>query len=177
MDELIDVLDENGNKTGIVKKKADIKRDGDCHRAISVLIFDDNNNLLLQRRSAYKKFFANLWSIFLKGHVQAGETSIDACIREIKEEIGLDINPDELRYVYTIFEEHRDNDYIERIFFDTFFLKKKFSLNDITIQEEELSDVKLLSIDDTLELLENNDPSIVPNSEDYKRIARILKNK
>ena len=38
MEELIDVLDKDGNKTGIIKKKSEIKRDGDYHRAIAVLI-------------------------------------------------------------------------------------------------------------------------------------------
>ena len=177
MDELIDVLDEFGNKTGIVKKKSDIKRDGDFHRAISVLIFDEDNNVLIQKRSSSKKFFANLWSVFLKGHIQAGETPIDACIREIYEEIGLVVNPDDLTYLYTIFEEHRDNDYIERIFFDTFFLKMRFKLSDITIQEEEVAQVKLIPVDDLISLFENKDSSLVPNYEDYKRITRILKNK
>ncbi len=177
MEELIDVLDEFGNKTGIVKKKSDIKRDGDFHRAISVIIFDEDNNVLLQKRSSSKKIFANLWSIFLKGHIQAGETPIDACIREINEEVGLIANPDNLKYLYTLYEEHIDNDYIERIFFDTFFLRMKFKFSDITIQEEELSDVKLIPIDEVFSLFDNNDPSLVPNYEDYKKITRILKNK
>ena len=79
--------------------------------------------------------------------------------------------------MYTIFEEHRDNDYIERIFFDTFFLKMRFKLSDITIQEEELSEVKLLRANDLIALFENKDASLVPNYEDYNRIVRILKNK
>ena len=79
--------------------------------------------------------------------------------------------------MYTIFEEHRDNDYIERIFFDTFFLKMRFKLSDITIQEEEVAQVKLIPVDDLISLFENKDSSLVPNYEDYKRITRILKNK
>ena len=176
MEELIDVLDNKGNKTGIIKKKSDIKKDGDYHRAIAVLVINNNNEILMQKRSSRKRIYPNLWSIFVKGHVQSGESSIDACIRELSEEIGINIEQDELKYLYTIFEEVIDNDYIERIFYDTYILRKDFNLNDITIQEEELSDIKLVNYDEVISLIKNNDKSLVPNFEDYKRIIKYLKN-
>lgn len=175
MEELIDVLDNKGNKTGIIKKKSDIKRDGDYHRAIAVLVINNNNEILMQKRSSNKKVYPNLWSIFVKGHVQASETSIEACIRELSEEVGININSNELSYLYTIFEEVIDKDYIERIFYDTYILRKDFNLTDITIQEEELSEIKLVDSNKVISLIENNDKSLVPNLEDYKRIINYIK--
>lgn len=175
MEELIDVLDNKGNKTGIIKKKSDIKKDGDYHRAIAVLVINSNNEILMQKRSSRKRIYPNLWSIFVKGHVQAGETSIDACIRELSEEVGININSNELNYLYTIFEEVIDKAYIERIFYDTYILRKDFNLNDITIQEEELSEIKLADSNKVISLIENNDKSLVPNLEDYKRIINYIK--
>lgn len=175
MEELIDVLDNKGNKTGIIKKKSDIKRDGDYHRAIAVLVINNNNEILMQKRSSNKKVYPNLWSIFVKGHVQSGETSIDACIRELNEEVGINITGNELNHLYTIFEEVIDKDYIERIFYDTYILRKDFNLNDITIQEEELSEIKLVDSNKVISLIENNDKSLVPNYEDYKRIINYIK--
>ena len=175
MEELIDVLDNKGNKTGIIKKKSDIKRDGDYHRAIAVLVINNKNEILMQKRSSTKKVYPNLWSIFVKGHVQSGETSVDACIRELSEEVGININSNELNYLYTIFEEVIKENFIERIFYDTYILRKDFNLNDITIQEEEVSEVKLLSANEVISLIENNDKSLVPNYEDYKRIITYLK--
>lgn len=175
MEELIDVLDNKGNKTGIIKKKSDIKKDGDYHRAIAVLVINNNNEILMQKRSSNKKVYPNLWSIFVKGHVQAGETSIDACIRELSEEVGINITGNELNYLYTIFEEVIKENFIERIFYDTYILRKDFNLNDITIQEEELSEIKLVDSNNVISLIENNDKSLVPNYEDYKRIITYLK--
>ena len=175
MEELIDVLDNKGNKTGIIKKKSDIKRDGDYHRAIAVLVINNNNEILMQKRSPNKKVYPNLWSIFVKGHVQSGETSIDACIRELNEEVGINITCNELNYLYTIFEEVIKENFIERIFYDTYILRKDFNLNDITIQEEELSEIKLVDSNKVISLIENNDKSLVPNYEDYKRIITYLK--
>ena len=176
MEELIDVLDNKGNKTGIIKKKSDIKKDGDYHRAIAVLVINNNNEILMQKRSSNKKVYPNLWSIFVKGHVQSGETSIDACIRELNEEVGINITGNELNYLYTIFEEVIKENFIERIFYDTYILRKDFNLTDITIQEEELSEIKLVDSNKVISLIENNDKSLVPNLEDYKRIINYIKN-
>ena len=173
MEELIDVLDEFGNKTGLVKTKKDIKKDGDYHRAISVLILNDNK-ILLQKRSSTKKFYPNLWSIFIKGHVQAGEESLDACIREISEEIGIDIDKRELNYLYTLKEEKRDNDYIENIFYDTFIMRQDIDLKDIKVQEEEVSEVKYMEVSEVYDLIKNGSSDFAPNIEDYKRIFEYL---
>ena len=145
MDELIDVLDEFGNKTGQVKTKKEIKKDGDYHRAITVLVIN-GDKILMQKRSSTKRIYPNLWSLFIKGHVQAGEDSLAACLREIKEEIGIISNADELEYLYTIKEEKSDKDYIENIFYDTYILRKNIALKDVVIQKEELSDIKYISI-------------------------------
>ncbi len=173
MDELIDVLDKDGNKTGQIKTKTEIKKDGDYHRAIAVLIIDDDK-ILIQKRSSTKKVYPNLWSLFIKGHVKANETSLMACIREIKEEIGISVNINELDYLYTIKEEKRNSDYIENIFYDTFILRKNIDLKDIVIYEEEVADVRYISIDDAYQEIKDNNCIYAPNDEDYQRIFEYL---
>ena len=175
MEELIDALDEYGNKTGIVKTKSQIKKDGDFHRVISIITVS-NGNILLQQRSRNKKVYPNLWSIFVKGHVQAGETSLDACLREYKEEIGIDIDSKELKYLYTLKEDAKLKGYKENMFYDTYLLVKDISLDDITIQEEELEGVKFLPIDEVKKQVLNNNLEYVPNDDDYKVIFEYLKN-
>ena len=174
MEELIDCLDEFGNKTGVVKKKSDIKKDGDYHRVIAVLVIN-GDNILIHQRSNNKKVYPNLWSLFVRGHVQAGESSLDACKREIKEEIGIDINEDELEFIYTLKEEAKSKDYIENMFYDTYILRKDIDIKDITIQKEELNDIKFIKIDEVQKQIENGSKDYVPNEEDYKRIFEYIK--
>lgn len=81
MEELIDVLDLFGIKTGIVKEKSQIKKDGNYHRAIAVLIINEKNEILMQKRSSNKKVYPNLWSIFVKGHVRSNESVLEASKR------------------------------------------------------------------------------------------------
>ena len=47
LEELIEVLDCNGNKTGEIKPKSEIKKAGDYHRAIAVCIINDNNKVCI----------------------------------------------------------------------------------------------------------------------------------
>ena len=96
MVEYFDVLDERGNKTGKIKKREDVHRDGDWHKSIHIWIVNDKNEVLLQKRSSNKDCYPNMWDISCAGHLTAGDTSISGALREIKEELGLDISLSQL---------------------------------------------------------------------------------
>ena len=172
MDELIDVLDKNGNKIGIKEKKL-IKEDGDYHRAISVVIMNDNNEVLLQKRCMNKRIYPGLWSMFLKGHVRANEKNSDALIREIEEEIGIKVKKEELEFLYTIYEEKILPNYFERIFFDTYLLEKNIDLSSIKLNDE-VDSVMYMKLGELRDLINSHDDRIVPNYLDYERIFPIL---
>lgn len=97
-DELFDVLDADGNKTGDVKPRAGVHRDGDWHRAMHlwvVLWEGDTPRIVLQRRGARKDTNPGLVDVSVAGHVRAGETVYSA-LREAREEIGLEVTADEV---------------------------------------------------------------------------------
>lgn len=54
MEELIDVLDENGNKTGKILTREQIHKKGLCHRIVVIAIIDAKGNILMQQRSKTK---------------------------------------------------------------------------------------------------------------------------
>lgn len=175
MEELIDVLDERGNKTGIVKKKSEIKRDGDFHRAIKVCVFNDKKGFLAHKRHSSKKIYPNLWSINVVGHVKSGETSIKACIREIKEELGIDVLEKQLQFLYTGYNSIIKTGYKENIFYDHYLIKINVKLEDVVIQKEEVADVKYISYIDMKKLTVNKDETITPNWEEHNKLISILK--
>jgi isopentenyldiphosphate isomerase len=90
--ELFDVVTASGVPTGRVKRRAEIHRDGDWHRALHVWVAGRNEHgqpyLLFQRRSAGKDTWPNRFDATVGGHVRAGETLTET-MREIEEEIGL----------------------------------------------------------------------------------------
>ena len=72
IDELIDVLDENGVHTGEVLPRKEIHKRGLWHRAIVVAIINEKNEVLLQQRSEKKDKNAGMWDISVAGHISAG---------------------------------------------------------------------------------------------------------
>lgn len=56
-------------------------------------------HILLQKRAATKATKPDMYHISAGGHINVGESSIEAALRETKEEMGIDLLPDELHYV------------------------------------------------------------------------------
>lgn len=61
--EYFDLLDENGNKTGNIKLRSEVHRDGDWHKAVHIWIINDEGEILLQRRCATKESYPNMLDI------------------------------------------------------------------------------------------------------------------
>ena len=100
--EYFDILDDMGNKTGKTKSRSEVHRDGDWHKAVHIWILNDEGEVLLQRRCATKDSNPNMLDISCAGHLSAGDDSLNGAIRELKEELNLDVNPEELQFIKTI---------------------------------------------------------------------------
>ncbi len=88
--ERVVLVDADDREVGVASK-LDAHRDGQLHRAFSVLVFDSSGELLLQRRAAVKYHSAGLWSNTCCGHPRPGEDLREAAQRRLREELGLDI--------------------------------------------------------------------------------------
>ncbi len=101
-DELFDVLTEDGDPTGECKRRADVHRDGDWHRAFHLWVVQrppgEPDRVLFQRRASGKDTWPNRLDIAVGGHFRSGET-IEDVIREIDEEIGVQPRLSDLVYV------------------------------------------------------------------------------
>lgn len=81
VEELIDVLDENGIKTGKIATRKEVHQKGLWHRCIVVAIINEKNEILLQQRSANKEKNADMWDISVAGHISTGQDSLMAATR------------------------------------------------------------------------------------------------
>ncbi len=86
-DEVI-VVDAHDVPIGTATKLA-AHRNGLRHRAISVVIGDRNGRMLLHRRAAGKYHSAGLWTNTCCSHPRPGESTIDAAVRRLPEEMGI----------------------------------------------------------------------------------------
>ena len=89
---LVNELDE---EVGTMEK-LEAHQKGMLHRAFSVFVFNDKNELLLQRRAFGKYHSEGLWTNTCCSHPAPGETLVEAGKRRMKEEMGMDIAPEPL---------------------------------------------------------------------------------
>lgn len=177
-EELIDVLDENGIKTGEILSRNEIHRRGLWHRAIVVAIINEKNEILIQQRSANKDKNAGMWDISSAGHISTGQDSLMAANREISEEVsvvlGFNVEVKEFRFMYSFRKEQVfKSDFIERQFYDFFVLRQNgLSTKNIKFQESEVQDVKFVSIGELNEMRKNN--LIVSRDECYDALTDYL---
>ena len=88
MKEKVILVDKNDNELGTMEKQeAHVK--GLLHRAFSVFIFNDKNELLLQRRAVNKYHSGGLWTNTCCSHPRQNEKTEDAAKRRLLEEMGM----------------------------------------------------------------------------------------
>ncbi len=175
MEEYFDILDENGNKTGKTKPRSCVHRDGDWHKAVHIWIVNDKNEVLLQKRSPNKDSHPNMWDISSAGHLTAGDESISGAIREIKEELGVDISQQQLTLIGT---RKKRGDYtaqfINSEFNDVYLLRLSLDLNKITLQEDEVSEVKYVPLDTFREMIKSNDKTLLMHLDEFEILFQAL---
>lgn len=178
MEELIDVLDENGVKTGEVLPRSEIHKKGLWHRVIAVAIVNEKNQILLQQRSYNKDKNAGMWDISVAGYISTGQDALSAASREINEEVsinlGYKIDIKEFRYMFSYKVESRVNEnFIERQFYDFFILRQNgLKLKEIKVQESEVEQVKFVDVSELNTLIENK--QIVERDPIYKELINYL---
>lgn len=177
MTELLDVLDENGNKTGETKTKGEIYKSGDWHRSVHIWVMNDNKELLVQKRNPNKKTFPNLWAISAAGHVVSGEDSIESGLRELKEELDIDAKAEELEFLFTIKRIQPYKDSYIRVFDDVYLLHRNIDVNHTKLQVEELTDIKYVYYQYLENIFKEGDKDYVPYSEEHEKLFSLLEDR
>ena len=148
MAELWVIYDEEGNPTDKIMDKSDpgVWAKGIYHYGADVWIMNKENKLLIQKRSPQKRLEPNVWSM-TGGSVIYGEKPIETIVRESKEELGIDVNPDYLKFLIKF---KTGNVWVEE-----YILRQEFDISKLKFLEEEVSDAKWATWDE-IESLEND---------------------
>ena len=167
MDEKIDVLDERGEGTGRVVWKSEAHRTGLWHRCFHLWIVDPGDGLdvpaalLVQRRASGKDTWPDKLDVTAAGHLMAGESGLDG-LREVEEELGLSVGPDDVVALGTRRNELEIPAGMDREFQDVFLLVRRIEPSDLRLQTEEVACVSRLRLDDVEGLCEGE---VVPMEE------------
>ena len=147
MDEVIDILTSKGEFTGSTCLKSEAHLKGLYHQTVHIWFYTENKRVLLQKRASVKKVFPNKWDVSVAGHIGAGEKIISTAIRETKEEIGIDIEENELTKIGIRKDEIvHSNGILDNEFKHIFLCKLNRNLNELTMQPGEVDDLQLFDV-------------------------------
>ncbi len=148
MPEYLDVRDYYGNKRNIVVERGKHQHEDWWYLCIHAYIMNTDGNFLIQQRAFTKKYFPGIWDITC-GAALSGEDSVEAAIRETKEELGLDVSSFERTFVGI----SHCYDCINHVY----FFKGDFTLEELTLQKDEVNDVKLVNKNELIDLVVNSE--------------------
>lgn len=121
------------------------------HRAFSVFILNDKNELMLQQRAAHKYHSPLLWANTCCSHQREGESNIEAGTRRLQEEMGFSTTLKEL--FWFIYKAPFDNGLTEH---ELDHVMIGYANQDPVINPEEVADWKWMDIDAVREDIEQN---------------------
>ena len=143
--EYLQLFDQDGNMLN-EKINRENKRDiqeGKYYMIMLLIIENENNELLMQLTSKEKDSVYALTG----GHVIYGEERIKTCIRETKEEMGLNLKEEDLVSLGLICGK--------RVLVQVFYLKQNVNINDLVLQESEVESVSWMNLNEIDALIEN----------------------
>jgi isopentenyldiphosphate isomerase len=160
--EILDIYDDQMKWLG-TKERGAVHRDGDWHKVFQCWIaYRDaygRDFLVVQRRGPNTEVFPNYLDITAAGHYQAGETIRDG-VREIQEELGIEVEFDDLIPLGIRIGIARYNGLIDHQFADVFLLIHDQDIGTYAYQVEEVAGLVALPIDEALEMFAGERDSV-----------------
>ena len=152
--EIWDLYDKNRNKTGLEHIRGNDLPDDLYHLVVHIWIKNSNGKYLISQRSETRKSFPLMWEC-VGGSILKDETSLDGALREVKEEVGIDLDRENGKLVFSeirrIINGKKFNDILDVWLFN---YDGEVSLDNATT--DEVCQVKWLSKEEIKELANEN---------------------
>lgn len=157
--EYLDIYDEEGKHLG-KKERSIVHRDALWHNTVHCWLYDKEGNIYFQIRSDKQKLYTTA-----SGHVLAGETIKEAFGREIKEEIGYQIDYSNAKFIelnkFVLDREEEDGSiFRDRAFANVYACLFTGTMEEFDFDEEELSGIVKINAKDTLKVLKEEKGSL-----------------
>ena len=156
MTELLDIYDDHAKRSGRTMKRG-IPAEGEYMMCVHIYLYNSSGMFLMQKRSNKKESHPGEWDVTV-GAILSGEESIDGAVRETKEETGITITPQNMYFAGRIKKKNK--------FIDIFFVKEDFDIGKCVLQEDEVDELKLVSVEEMIDIEKN----IRKRSEEYMSI-------
>ena len=163
--ELLDIVDEYGNPIGETAERSEVHANGLRHRTAHVWLIKDIDTapqILLQKRSDDKDSFPGCYDISSAGHIPAGTDFLISAIRELKEELGVNVTEDKLIYCGQLSDKYETKFYgktfIDNQVSNVYILlcPSDWTEESFTLQQEEVAGVLWLDFYECLEAVKES---------------------
>ncbi len=180
--EYFDIYNENGTPTGEKVERTIAHEKGILHAAVHIYIYrirDGKYEILLQKRSDDKDSFPSCWDTSCAGHVSSGDSFEDTALKELSEELGINISFNKLTHAFDQMVEKinvfHSKTFIDREYNKVYLLHFDVPETALAFQREEISALKWLNADTLLHELENKNPNYCIMLDTYKKALSKLK--
>ena len=147
-----DIYDKNKCRTGRTMKRNDwCLKDDEYHLTVLGVVVRPDGRFLITQRVMTKSWAPGWWEVS-GGAAMAGEESLEAVIREVKEETGLDVTGAEGGYMFSYHRENPGEG--DNYFVDIYRFVLDFDESDLALQEEETLGYKLATAEEIRALAE-----------------------
>ena len=122
MEEQIDVLNVDGSSAGYACGRSRVHAEGLWHRTVHIWAFRADGRILFQLRSRVKENNPGLLDTSCAGHISAGDFSVNAAVRELREELGVKKSSRDLEYLFEAKHESVLNggSYLDNEYYDVY---------------------------------------------------------
>lgn len=144
--ELWDLYTRERQKTGETHIRGEKMPPDRFHLVSQVVIFASDGRMLIQQRQKDKIGWPGMWDFSAAGSAVAGDSGMDAALREVQEELGVTLEPSELTPVLTM---HGDS-----FFCDIFLAEKDMAIEELHLQASEVQAARWASEEEVLALAE-----------------------
>jgi|LGVF01.2.fsa_nt_gb 8-oxo-dGTP pyrophosphatase MutT (NUDIX family) len=149
--EKFDLYDKNFHKLHKTMNRGDTNNTGEYHLVVHIWIKNSDNLFLIQQRNKLDDQVPFQWAC-TGGAALKGESSLEAVLRETKEEIGLTINQSNLQLLKRYFINHEKANYIT----DLYILKEDILLKDLKLDTLEVRDVLYKTMPEIKQMIKDN---------------------
>ena len=150
--ELWDIYDADRQPKGYTHKRGSKMNPGDYHIIVNVWIRNSKGEYLITKRTP-NKVWGGHWEC-TGGSVVSGDTSRQCAVKEVFEEAGIELDPEEGRMIHTYCREEL---YGHQDFCDVWFFEKDFNIEDVVFQEGETCDAMWASGRKILTMLDSGE--------------------
>ena len=180
--EMFDVIDMDGNKTGLIKERGVVHREGALHATSHIWIARENEksgcDILLQKRSACKDSHPGCYDISSAGHIGAGDDALNSALRELEEELGIKAEPHQL-IEFGVQYKNYEGEFYGKPFRDNqrsilYLYKEPIDIENLILQESEIESVIWMDYREALDAIRGNTIEHCIYEEEFLKLGKAL---